>query len=69
MKIAQTQWTAARGWMPEKPGVLGNTAQLIMAFGHRSALGDPTIRYDTILLSKHGDTILCDQDSQVSQQI
>jgi len=43
MKIAQTQWTAARGWMPEKPGVLGNTAQLIMAFGHRSALGDPQL--------------------------
>ena len=31
--------------------------------------GSQTIRYDTIWLSKHGDTILYDQDSQVSQKI
>lgn len=41
MKIAQTQWTADRGWAPEKPGLLGADAQLVMAFGHRAVLGDP----------------------------
>lgn len=41
MKIAQTQWTADRGWSPEKPGLLSADAQLVMVFGHRAALGDP----------------------------
>lgn len=40
MKISQIQWTADRGWHPEKPGELGDTAQLVMMFGHRSALSN-----------------------------
>lgn len=40
MKLAQTQWTADRGWKPENPGELGDTAQLVMMFGHRSALAN-----------------------------
>ena len=31
--------------------------------------GNQTIRYDTILISEHGDTMLCDQASQFSQKI
>ncbi len=43
MKIAQTQWTANGGWTPETLGVLGNTAQLVMTFGHRLALSNPQL--------------------------
>lgn len=40
MKLAQIQWTADRGWHPEKPGELGDVAQLVMVFGERSTLGN-----------------------------
>ena len=40
MKISQIQWVADRGWSPEKPGKLGDAAQLVMVFGHRSVLSN-----------------------------
>lgn len=40
MKLEQTQWTVTQGWTPEQPGALGDTAQLVILFGHRSVLGN-----------------------------
>ncbi len=36
MQIEQKQWTSTNGWTPDKPGVLGDRAQLILAFGSTS---------------------------------
>jgi hypothetical protein len=33
MKIEQKRWTEARGWEPEPPGELGESAQLVLLFG------------------------------------
>ncbi len=33
MKIEQTRWTEAKGWEPEAPGKLGQSAQLVILFG------------------------------------
>lgn len=33
MKIEQKRWTEARGWEPELPGELGESAQLVLLFG------------------------------------
>ena len=33
MQIDQMHWTAGKGWEPQPPGVLGDKAQLVLAFG------------------------------------
>jgi hypothetical protein len=33
MKIKQKRWTEARGWEPDPPGELGESAQLVLLFG------------------------------------
>jgi len=33
MKIEQNRWTEAKGWEPEPPGRLGESAQLVLLFG------------------------------------
>lgn len=33
MRVEQKRWTQARGWEPESPGRLGESAQLVMLFG------------------------------------
>jgi hypothetical protein len=38
MKIEQTKWTEAKGWVPAQPGKLGDAAQLIFLFGSTSLL-------------------------------
>ena len=38
MKIEQTIWTEAKGWEPEAPGALGESAQLVLVFGATSIL-------------------------------
>jgi hypothetical protein len=38
MRIEQTSWTEAKGWEPEAPGALGESAQLVLVFGATSIL-------------------------------
>lgn len=38
MKIEQTRWTKANGWEPSIPEALGESAQLVLAFGATSIL-------------------------------
>ena len=41
MKTEQRTWTATGGWEPAVPGSLGNSAQLVLAFGATSVLKEP----------------------------
>lgn len=41
MKIEQSSWTAELGWTPTTPGVLGESAQLVLVFGATALLRDP----------------------------
>jgi hypothetical protein len=41
MQTEQRTWTAASGWKPAAPGSLGNSAQLVLAFGATSVWKDP----------------------------
>jgi hypothetical protein len=38
MRTEQCRWTEAKGWEPESPGVLGQSAQLALVFGGTSVL-------------------------------
>jgi hypothetical protein len=38
MKIEQKRWTEAKGWEPESPSRLGESAQLVLLFGNTSIL-------------------------------
>lgn len=38
MKVEQKRWTEAKGWEPESPGRLGESAQLVLLFGGTSIL-------------------------------
>jgi hypothetical protein len=38
MKIEQKRWTKAKGWEPESPSRLGESAQLVLLFGNTSIL-------------------------------
>jgi len=38
MRVEQKRWTQAKGWEGEKPGGLGESAQLVMLFGSTSIL-------------------------------
>jgi hypothetical protein len=38
MKIEQKRWTEAKGWEPESPSRLGESAQLVLLFGRTSIL-------------------------------
>lgn len=38
MKIEQKRWTEAKGWEPESPNRLGESAQLVLLFGNTSIL-------------------------------
>ncbi len=38
MKIEQVRWVETRGWEPEAPGKLGESAQLVLLFGNTSIL-------------------------------
>ncbi|MFH1198157.1 MAG: hypothetical protein V1720_20815 [bacterium] len=38
MKIEQTKWTESKGWLPRKPGVLSNSAQLVILFASTSII-------------------------------
>jgi hypothetical protein len=47
MKIEQTHWTEAQGWEPEKPGRLGQAANLVLLFGSTARLKEQSL-LDTI---------------------
>jgi hypothetical protein len=38
MKVEQTKWTKAKGWEPDIPNCLGESAQLVLVFGATSIL-------------------------------
>jgi hypothetical protein len=38
MRIEQRQWTPTEGWIPEPPGTLGESAQLVLMFGATAIL-------------------------------
>ncbi len=38
MRVEQKKWTEAKGWTPEPPGALGDSAQLVLIFGARPLL-------------------------------
>jgi hypothetical protein len=40
MRIEQTRWTKEHGWMPERHAAIGQSAQLVLAFGARSILSE-----------------------------
>ena len=40
MKVEQTRWTKHRDWHPARPGGLGDSAQLVLAFGATALLKD-----------------------------
>jgi len=42
MKIEQSIWTPSRGWEPKTTTVLSENANLVLAFGARDLLADPT---------------------------
>ena len=41
MKIEQAIWTTKHGWEPKPPGLLGNSAQLVLLFASPQMLKDP----------------------------
>lgn len=57
MQLEQRHWTAAHGWKPEPPGALGESAQLVLAFGATSALKEPPL-LETIRRAYPGASIL-----------
>ena len=38
MRTEQNRWTEVKGWEPEPPGELGESAQLVLLFGSTSIL-------------------------------
>jgi hypothetical protein len=42
MKIEQGEWTGSRGWRPTRRAELGDGADLVLVFGGRSKLSDPS---------------------------
>lgn len=46
MHIEQTRWSRAHGWMPESPGKLGASAQLVLLFGSPDCLRQTTWQAD-----------------------
>lgn len=43
MKVEQRTWKESTGWLPAKPGDLGQSAQLVLAFGAPNAIRRPEL--------------------------